>query len=684
MRPDGSHTDYNYGDTIGSLYVQVLSDLDATRRTESKQFFDGLGRVTRSATYENFDTTHPWLAVDTTYDALGRKEKVSMPHRAREGKDIFSTDKWTEITSSVSNSQWSAGYIYDAAGNLIKRRDSRDIVTTYGYDALNRSTTVRYADSVLGPDNHTKDIDRHYDGAINGKGRFHYLNWDSSPNGNTRFDSLNAIDEYDVMGRTLTYRQHFYTNGVASAAYTMLRTYDRAGNVLTETYPSGHAVTYNYDGAGRLGDNGVGHEAFKGNLGDGAARIYSSGIIYGVLGGMAQEQFGTTKAIYNKLSYNSRGQLSAIRVSTQPNNENENRGAIINQYSTICPTCTGTDNNGNLKKQEVHVPTVSQEENYAPVSWAQNYEYDGLNRLTSVFEDTGIQASNWKQTFGYDRYGNRTIDQDAAKTYGAGIPKSNFTVDTANNRLGVPAGQSGTMSYDASGNLTTDTYSGAAVLRTYDAENRMTKEVQANNSVAAVYTYDGSGQRVRRKVGGVETWQVYGMGGELLAEYAANGAPTAPQKEYGYRNGQLLVQATGGASGGTAPSFHDNPLKAGETPVCALHITELRDAINQVRISRGMEPAVWLETVASGVGIKAAHIQEMRDRLDQALGGPAVAYEAELTTGKPDPCRTHTGVAKSSDSGAVGHEHTVDGNGSTRHPGDDIGPDGHFRGSQQA
>jgi RHS repeat-associated protein len=55
------------------------------------------------------------------------------------------------------------------------------------------------------------------------------------------------------------------------------------------------------------------------------------------------------------------------------------------------------------------------------------------------------------------------------------------------------------------------------------------------------YTYDADGQRVKRKVSNVETWQVYGFAGELLAEYAKQGAATGPQKEYGYRNGQLLV-----------------------------------------------------------------------------------------------------------------------------------------------
>jgi RHS repeat-associated protein len=40
-----------------------------------------------------------------------------------------------------------------------------------------------------------------------------------------------------------------------------------------------------------------------------------------------------------------------------------------------------------------------------------------------------------------------------------------------------------------------------------------------------------------------ETWLVYGLGGELIGEYAANASAASPQKEYGYRNGALLVTA---------------------------------------------------------------------------------------------------------------------------------------------
>jgi RHS repeat-associated protein len=82
----------------------------------------------------------------------------------------------------------------------------------------------------------------------------------------------------------------------------------------------------------------------------------------------------------------------------------------------------------------------------------------------------------------------------------------------------------------------------------YDAENKMTA---AQDSYAgwSYYSYNADGQRIRRKINNQETWQIYGLGGELLAEYAANGPAATPQKEYGYRNSQLLITAEGGPSG---------------------------------------------------------------------------------------------------------------------------------------
>jgi RHS repeat-associated protein len=67
-----------------------------------------------------------------------------------------------------------------------------------------------------------------------------------------------------------------------------------------------------------------------------------------------------------------------------------------------------------------------------------------------------------------------------------------------------------------------------------------------NTGQTSRYTYDAAGNRTRRQIASSqEEWQIYGMEGELVAEYRASSPASAPEKEYGYRDGQLLITATG-------------------------------------------------------------------------------------------------------------------------------------------
>lgn len=484
------------------------------------------------------------------YDSLGRLIRVKYPEQAA-GSIV------SNMTDSVTgNSQWSMAYGYDNNGNLTARVDARGVTASYTYDALNRDTTVRYSDG-------TKDIDRHYDGAINGKGLFYYSNWD--PSNNTRFDTHLAIDEYDEMGRVKKYRQHFLTNGVASPQFLISRTYDVAGRVKTETYPSGHTVTYDYDTAGRL-------NSFAGNLGDGVQRTYSTGISYSELGGLQQEQFGTQVPLYRKLHYNVRGQLFDTRLSTVPfasDQWNWDRGALLNYYSAAELTApsnaarslSGTGNNGDLVRAGTYVPlstgvyTEGGAGSY--VYYQDDYAYDALNRLSSVTETAGgtsiATTTPFKQSYTYDRFGNRTIN--AGQTFGVAAPQfelspaTNQEVAEPSNRLYAPGDAARSpsqklMRYDAAGNLVYDAQTGQGA-RAYDAENRLiqAQDVYQNWSY---YTYDAEGRRVKRKSANQETWQVYGPEGGLLAEYRAGAAPFVPTKEYGYRGSELLVSMSSG------------------------------------------------------------------------------------------------------------------------------------------
>jgi RHS repeat-associated protein len=518
----------------------------------------------------------------------------------------FAYDPLSRLTSAMNPESGTVSYSYDDNGNLLTRTDSLvpAVTTTYAYDALNRATTRTYSEG-------TPAVTYAYDSA-------------SIPNGRGRLASVSSsvssysYSGYDALGRALG-----VTQTIGAQNYSISQTYNLAGHVKTITYPSDRSVTYSYDNAGRL-------NSFTGNLGDGTVRNYAIGITYGSSGSWTREQFGTTTALYNKRQYNNRQQLFDMRVSTVNDDMNWNRGAIVNYYSLISYYGGGTaaDTNGNLYVQQHWIPNDDAISGYSMMQ--QNYGYDALNRINWMGEYQNGQTLTGSQTFGYDRWGNRTVSGS-----GTGINNKQFTVDTNTNRLSVPGGQSGTMSYDSAGNLTTDTYSGSAVTRVYDAENKMTSETTYNSVVAGSYSYDGDGRRVKRVVGSAETWQVYGLGGELLAEYAANAGASSPQKEYGYRNGELLVTASVTSGWGAPPVLNDNPLQVGITTVQARHITELRDAINSLRSHRSMSAYSWQYSATINDYISANPTLEMRTALDQALGAPSGGYAAGLAQGQP-------------------------------------------------
>jgi RHS repeat-associated protein len=414
---------------------------------------------------------------------------------------------------------------YDANGNLKFKTDARGILTTYVYDALNRNITTSYTNDPAA----TPTINRYYDGAANGKGRF----WHAETVG-ANGDPLEykEVSSYDAAGRALQLWQNFRANSIWSPSFLTQRSYNRSGAVISQTYPSNRSVSYSYDYAGRV-------TSFSGNLGDGTLRTYASDFKYDPASRLQQEKYGTgTTPLYHKQHFNSRGQLYDMRLSTQSWTQNEfdgDRGALINYYSyqNFTPGFMGTDNNGNLTRSETYIPGSGYfQERYG--------NYDALNRVTSVSEFQNGSTATFTQGYLYDRYGNRRID--IAATSGSGINSKDFTVSTTTNRLGVPSGQTGVMTYDAAGNLINDTYSGTGS-RSYDAENRLRSAVDGSGGLSS-YGYNMDGQRVRRNSNSGAAWQVYGMDGELLAEYLAGAAAAVPLKEYGYRSGQLLVTAS--------------------------------------------------------------------------------------------------------------------------------------------
>jgi RHS repeat-associated protein len=525
--PDGAQVNTQYsGDQV------TVTDQAGKKRMSKTAALGRLTSVIEDPGVLDYVTTY-------SYDALGNLLVVDQGGQSR----YFAYDSLSrlirakqpehEVNDALSYNDpqggccWSMAYKYDANGNLKEKTDARNIKTIYAYDALNRNTSVDYSNTTtLNP-----DITHVYDNAnpgAYGKGRL----WSSYARGdftNGADTDHTAIDGYDALGRPLSVRQHFKVNGVwkpgVSVGYTSSVTYDLAGNVKTMTYPSGRTVNYSYDGAGRL-------SSFTGKLGDGQLRTYSTIAQFHPAGMIERETFGTQTPLYQKKRYNNRLQLGDLRLSTGSDALSYDRGALLflhgpNAVANTDPFANDPTNNGNLVKQLHYVPIAGGGE---VVPQVDNYTYDALNRISSV-----VEPNVFTQTYGYDRWGNRRITGATG-----GVNNYNPAYDTGSNRIVGPG-------YDKAGNITSDVLTGGTMI--YDAENRL---LTATAGGGGIYAYNADGKRTRRTAGGQETWYVYGLGGELLAEYAADGAPSAPRKEYGYRGGQILIIAESGSGGGVS------------------------------------------------------------------------------------------------------------------------------------
>jgi RHS repeat-associated protein len=641
-RPDGAHVDTAYAGNA----VTVTDQAGRRRRSVA----DALGRLVRvdepDALGGNLDDAqgNPVQPTSYGYDALGNLLGVTQDVQTR----TFVYDSLSRLRSAKNPESGTVSYTYDDNGNLKTKTDARGVVAAYTYDHLNRNILISYTDGTPG-------VKRVYDTAENGKGRYRAdWTWD----GVSTYYTHRAVDHYDAAGRPLDQRQYFYRNNAAGDPFATSLTYNLAGGVTSVHYPSGHAATYNYDAAGRLGDAATAGgtlPAFSGNFG-GEQRTYSSEVLYDETGGVSQERFGTDTPLYHKLHYNGRGRLYDIRLSTRSLAADQwdwDRGAVVNYYSGNFAwegnpsTPAAADNNGNLRQQQHWVPDGNGGHTYTE----QIYEYDALNRLKSVAEAAGGSAVQRVQTlaqaYAYDRWGNRTIN--AAGTQNA--PAAQYELDAGrnDNRLYAPGDTAiadlaqRRMRYDAAGNLTRDVCGNNALCaRAFDAENRMVS-AQTIGGQSATYTYDADGRRVKRNDGVAEVWQVYGLSGELLAEYAKDALPNQPQKEYGYRGGELLVTAEASSGWGPAPTFTGpDPLGRGDR-ILLEHLTDLRTAVNELRRHAGLSDYDFTmdrEPVRKVTTVKAEQIRQLRRALEEALtrlGRPIGGYEHPSLTENVSP-----------------------------------------------
>lgn len=443
------------------------------------------------------------------YDNLGRLQRVRQPEQ-----DVNGT---LETTGNPDNNQWTAGFSYDDLGNVLTATDAKGVVITTSYDHHNRVKTRTYTvPSTTDPKKitaTTPNVSYFYDGKglpsipQYAKGKLTKV---------TSSISETCYTEFDHLGRVLQSEQE--TDG---QTYRMGYSYNLSGALVSQRYPSGRIVRNEF--------NADGDFAKVLSLKGGAGRTFASNFSYNPSGSVKSMLLGNGK--WETAEFNNNLQLVQLGLGTSATDMSLWKVNLdYGELSADGTSVDATKNNGNIARQKITVQGLAQ-------PFVQTYRFDSLQRLTEARETFGTQQTSeqtWKQTFGYDRFGNRTNFSQIVGTNQLQLnSQTHPTINANTNRFNDGQGYH----YDFNGNLIQDAESRKFV---FNADNKQVevKSLDAYGNVTGVigkYFYDGEGKRVKKVTGlGEVTLFVYDAAGRLVAEYDNNfgASQQPPQTSY--------------------------------------------------------------------------------------------------------------------------------------------------------
>lgn len=568
------------------------------------------------------------------YDSLGRLVRQKLA----ETDAVFGNDG-QYLGKGVAGAVWSDLFVYDVRSNLISHTDARNVKATFSYettpnnsDSLNRLQSVSYV--VQAGTIPAADTVRYSYVTAGDLSRVKTVTTEDAATGemHSKLESL-----YDLEGRveqkTLTLTSRPSHPQITDYAY------DTLGRVKDLKYPAQYKVGvlnpprkeihFEYEIGGSLKElkvNGV---------------DYASQFEYDASGQAEALKVGPAGSSQVTETYGfdpSTGLLSEQKIFRGDNPEDVNKILVHLSYDYLRPG-TATGRTGQLTKLIDH--RLEQR--------GRSYVYDMLGRLQRAQGGNPDSTALWAQTYAYDRYGNRTHVTATGNTASLGTPADPAVkrpdVELAANLLpkspGFPGEKRETSTTDAPTSPLLSGSSAKSLAAPFVPGVPANVVVTSASATQVVVSW-------APPAGGAHHYEVE-RGQSLAGTYtsvgtAAGGATTFSDTTvtggaaYLYR--VRAVDAGGNRSApsnialGTAFNFADDPIvtksdhnqgiNTGQplTTIQALHITQLRAAVNAVRaLVPGLGQGTWThETLTPHQTVVTADdVRDLRTELADAL-----------------------------------------------------------------